>query len=181
MKKPAGLALLMLIAACAPVPQAAPEPAAPPPTAPPPSAPVPAPAPLSGDWTDWPAASGNWTYRAEPGGSSVASFGASGAAPQFSVRCDHAARRILLLHPGVLPSGKSAMMTITATAGSARYPVANVAGGLPYVVATLAPRDAMLDKVIFSRGRFLVNVEGGSDLVVPSWPEIARVVEDCRS
>ncbi|MBB5684526.1 hypothetical protein [Sphingobium boeckii] len=175
MKKIAGLLLLTLIAACAPLPQAAPEPAAPPPAAPPP-APRPAPA-LTGDWTDWPAAPGDWTYRGEPAGS-VASFGAPGAAPRFSLRCDKG--RILLLHPGVLPAGKAAMMTVTATAGGAAYPVQNVAGGLPYVVATLTPRDAMLDKVIFSRGRFLVQVEGAPGLVLPSWPEIARVVEDCR-
>lgn len=177
MKKTAGLALLTLIAACAPVPQAAPMPAAAPPA--PLPVPKPASAPLAGDWTDWPAAAGDWSYRREAAGS-VASFGAPGAAAQFSVRCDRSAGRILLLHPGVLPAGKTAMMTVTATAGSARYPVQNVAGGLPYVVATLAPRDAMLDKVIFSRGRFLVQVEGGADLVIPSWPEVARAVEDCR-
>jgi hypothetical protein len=32
----------------------------------------------------------------------------------------------------------------------------------------------------FSRGRFLVTVEGGASLVVPAWPELARVIEDCR-
>ncbi len=48
--------------------------------------------------------------------------------------------------------------------------------------------DPLLDALAFSRGRIGVIVlqSAGSpvqsvQLVVPAWPEIARVVEDCRS
>jgi len=178
MKKIAGFALVCLACACAPVPPSTPEPVAPRPAI---ALPAPAaPAPLAADWTDRPAAPGDWRYRAEPGGSSLASFGQANAGAQFSVRCDRAGHRILLSHPGLLPQGKSAMMTLRSTTGSASHAVRNASDGTPYVSVSLSPGDAMLDQLVFSRGRFLVQVEGAPDLVLPAWPEIARVVEDCR-
>jgi hypothetical protein len=44
----------------------------------------------------------------------------------------------------------------------------------------LPASDPLLEQMAFSRGRFLVTVEGGPSLVVPAWPELARVIEDCR-
>jgi hypothetical protein len=32
----------------------------------------------------------------------------------------------------------------------------------------------------FSRGRFVVEIEGLRWAVLPSWSEVGRVVEDCR-
>jgi len=32
----------------------------------------------------------------------------------------------------------------------------------------------------FSRGRFALETAGQETLYLPSWPEISRVVEDCR-
>ena len=46
---------------------------------------------------------------------------------------------------------------------------------------SLPASDPLLDQMAFSRGRFLVAAEGGPSLVVPAWPELARVVEDCRA
>ena len=152
-------------------PSTRPTPPPPPPTTPPPAA---------TSWEDWPYTPGNWSYRNE-GQSSVASFGVSPQAPQFSIRCDKAARRILLSRPGFLEPGKSANMVIRATTGSAQYPLANAGGQPAQVAATLSPLDQILDKVAFSRGRFVVDVAGApSPLVIPTWPEFARVVEDCR-
>ncbi|NCP10432.1 MAG: hypothetical protein GW859_00500 [Sphingomonadales bacterium] len=169
-------AIALIAAACAAPPPPAPPPAARP--APPP-APAPAPAPLAGDWIDWPLTPGDWSYSRNAGGS-LASFG-SDAAPRFAVRCDLAARRIELAHLGKLEAGRSAAMTVRATAGTARYPLANSAAQPGYVVASLPPADPQLDRMIFSRGRFLVEVEGAAQpLVIPAWPEVARVVEDCR-
>jgi hypothetical protein len=41
--------------------------------------------------------------------------------------------------------------------------------------------DSFLDSIASSRGRFVVGVTGQPALVVPPWPEIARVIEDCRA
>jgi hypothetical protein len=44
----------------------------------------------------------------------------------------------------------------------------------------LGARDALVDAIGFSRGRFVVEGGGLAALVVPAWPEILRVAEDCR-
>jgi hypothetical protein len=49
------------------------------------------------------------------------------------------------------------------------------------LTADFAAFDPLLDALAFSRGRFAVSVSGTPALVVPPWPEIARLVEDCRS
>jgi len=38
----------------------------------------------------------------------------------------------------------------------------------------------LLDAIAFSRGRFSVEAAGTARLVIPAWPEAARVVEACR-
>lgn len=176
----APLAGVLILAGCstsAPEPKPQPPSTKPTPPAPPPAPPPP---PPSSNWEDWPYTPGGWSYRNE-GQSSTASFGASAAAPQFSIRCDKAARRIQLSRPGFLEPGKSANMVIRATTGSAQYPLANAGGQPAQVAATLSPQDQILDKVAFSRGRFVVEVAGApTPLVIPTWPEFARVVEDCR-
>ena len=51
---------------------------------------------------------------------------------------------------------------------------------LDKVIVDLPPADPLLDQIAFSRGRFLVQAEGGPSLILPAWPEPARVIEDCR-
>lgn len=51
----------------------------------------------------------------------------------------------------------------------------NLARGL-----ALRPNDPILDALAFSRGRFAIEVTGQPTLYLPSWPELSRVVEDCR-
>jgi hypothetical protein len=38
----------------------------------------------------------------------------------------------------------------------------------------------MLDAMVFSRGRFVVDRAGAAPLVVPPYAELGRVIEDCR-
>lgn len=157
-----------------------------PPPAPPPAVRPAAPAPVTavppsyqGDWIDWPLTAGDWSYASEARGS-VARFGPRDAA-LFAIRCDRTARRIELARPGMLEGDRSATMTIRASAGAASYPVSNSANAPGYVAAMLTASDPQLDRMIFSRGRFVVEVNGAPEpLVLPAWPEVARVVEDCR-
>lgn len=171
------LGLLALPAACV-APKAPPPPPAPAPVAPLP-APVPPP-PLPSDWRDWPLAVGDWSYRPDAAGSNAV-FGRIGATPELTVRCDRATRRIAIARPGVLDPGRTARMTLRSTEGTAIYAVTNAGGTPPQVAASLAASDPLLDKLAFSRGRVLVQLDGAQDIVVPSWAEFARVVEDCRS
>ncbi len=171
-------AFAALLSACAGTPPPAPAPAVRP-TAPAPVPVTPVPSAYQGEWVDWPLSAGDWRYSNAQRGS-IARFG-SADATQFSIRCDRTARTIELARPGMLEAGNSATMTIRASAGAASYPVANSASERGYVAAILATNDPQLDRMVFSRGRFIVEVNGApAPLVLPAWPEVARVVEDCR-
>jgi hypothetical protein len=182
------LALTLPLSACVESPDAPPQasasalPAARRPLPPPVIRPVaiaPPVATASDNWTDWPITPGDWRYRADATGS-VAAFGLAGAEPQFSIRCETAQRQITLTRAGRFPAGETGRMTVRATSGLQTYSVANSTDGAPLVVAKLPASEPQLDAVIYSRGRFLVSVKGGTDIVIPNWAEFARVVEDCR-
>jgi hypothetical protein len=159
----AALGGFALLAGCAPRPEPRPIPA---PAAPLPPAPVPVPPPppAAQDWRDIPLTPGEWRYAAQA--SLVqARFGAEGAG--FVIRCDLANRQLALVREGA-----GGAITIRTSFGARGFPAAG---------ASLAASDPFLDALAFSRGRFTVEVAGLPDLVLPAWPEPARVVEDCRS
>ncbi|MEL6874916.1 MAG: hypothetical protein AAGM33_05505 [Pseudomonadota bacterium] len=145
--------------------------------APPP--PPPAPEPLAGDWRDWPLSQGNWVYRTDARGS-LALFGEPGSDATFMVRCDKNRGRLFLSRAGQV-SGTGTQMTLRASSGLQSYPANNSGGPLPYVAISVDPADFMVDRIIFSRGRFAVETGGLQSLAVPIWPEFNRVVEDCRT
>ncbi|WP_010545117.1 hypothetical protein [Sphingomonas elodea] len=166
---------LVPLAGCVPAPTTAPPaPAARPAPAPAPVAPRPAPA-LGADWRDWPLTPGDWRYRSEARGG-VASYGTAGAAPLASLRCDLAARRVTFARAG----GAAATLTVRTTSAVRTVPMVPDAQA-PGTIATGFPaNDGFLDAMGFSRGRLVVEGGGLPTLVLPAWPEILRVVEDCR-
>ena len=103
---------------------------------------------------------GQWTYAASATGSE-ARYGAA-----FSLRCDRATRTVIISRPGAAPT----VLTIATDSVTRNLPV----GG------RLLANDPLLDAIAFSRGRFIVS-GGGATLAIPSWPEAARSIEDCRS
>ena len=138
----------------------------------PPPAPTPAPAPAS-DWATGPLSPGDWRYGPSQNGTG-ASFPSdiSSARLLFAIQCGQ--RRVILTISGA----QSDALLIHTSYGARRLPAGRV--HLSEMVVELQPSDPLLDQMAFSRGRFLVQVEGGPSLVVPAWPEFARVVEDCR-
>jgi hypothetical protein len=118
-------------------------------------------------WQDAPLSEGDWRYR--PG--SGAAFGPS-QAPSFIVSCE--AGQVRLVRAAVAATGA---LTIRTSTGERALPASAQADGL---VATVAAADPLLDAMVFSRGRFAVEAAGAPLLIVPAWPEPARVVEDCR-
>ncbi len=131
-------------------------------------------------WEDSPASPGEWVYRQDKRGS-IALFGPTGADALFAVRCDAEAKRVYLTHTGQFAAGESGKMTIRTTSALKTFAAANTGGTPPLVAAELAAGEPHLDMMAYSRGKFVVQIKGTPDLVVPSWPEIARVVEDCRA
>lgn len=168
------LLTMAVLAACAsqpPVP-------APRPAPPPPPVALP-PAPVQQDWRDVPLTPGRWTWRGVAGQSSLAQFGVAGQPIQFALRCDFTTRAILFSRAGSLATPTAAMQFTTSFAPFS-LPAGNGGGQPSAIVAQATARDPRMDQIAFSRGRFLVDLPGQSRLVLPSWPEVARVIEDCR-
>ena len=108
-----------------------------------------------------PIATGQWTYVASATGSE-ARYGT-----HITIRCDRPTRTVSIYRPN-LPS---ASLTIATSELTRALPV----GG------RLLANDPLLDAIAFSRGRFLVSSGSEPILAIPSWPEAARSIEDCRN
>lgn len=167
----------LALGGCSTTPRMVPDPA--PPVAVPAPTPSPAPAPAptpSADWRDWPLSRGNWAYRQDERGS-IALFGRPGADAELTLRCDRARGRIYLSRRGEAGTA----LEIRTTSVTRRIAAMPNGGTPPYLAAELGVRDALLDAIGFSRGRFVIEAEGLPVLVVPAWAETLRVLEDCRS
>ncbi len=164
------------LASCVPP---APEPVSAPPPAPAPT-PTPIPPPAAqppASWMDAPLTAGDWQYVSS-GTATRAIFGEANGDARFIVACEPANRQVKLWRAGTNSGATS--MHVTTTEADRTLPAGAVPNPTPYTVAALQPYDPVLDAMIFSRGRIAVQVPGLSTLYLPSWPEIARVVEDCR-
>lgn len=120
------------------------------------------------DWREARATPGDWKWN-NAGGRSTARF----AEGQFSLRCEQGS--VVLARRG---SGEGQVpVSISTSAMSRTLTGTGSAGG---IAVTLNARDPLLDAMAFSRGHFAVEVAGLAPLYVPSWPEVSRVIEDCR-
>lgn len=116
---------------------------------------------------------GDWAYRATADGT-AAYFGANGQ-PDFAIVCHTASHTVDLVRTG--PAAAAVPVTIRTETGDRPLNAMPQASG---VAATLAANDPVLDAMAYSKGRFAVEAANMSALYVPAWPEVARVIEDCR-
>lgn len=180
-------ALALTLTACippAPEPTPAPTPA---PTPTPTAAAAPqagrqAPLPVSDpadDWHDRALTPGDWRY-VQKQGETVAEYAADplAPAPLLAIACNRAARQISITANNIaLPADT---LTIRTETMERTLPASSQIRGQARVVSELYARDPLLDAVVFSHGRFAVVIPRSPALVLPAWPEITRVVEDCR-
>jgi len=171
----AAAAATVLVAACAAVPKVQPRPG-PVPIPVPAPAPRPVPRPAPADWRDAPQTPGDWYWKVS-GGNSQARFGLPGV-PVAMLTCDAASRSVILARAG----GASGAVPVTVRSTFAvrtltSDPAASKDG---WTALRLPPRDPLLDQIAFSRGRFTIEIAGMAPLYLPSWPEVSRVIEDCR-
>ena len=103
---------------------------------------------------------GQWDYVATAAGSEAR------YSSVLSIRCDRQSRTVTIS----LPGQTNASLTIATSELTRSIP----AGG------RLFANDPLLDAIAFSRGRFLVG-GAGPILAIPSWPEPARAIENCRN
>jgi len=165
----------LALAACVPSSDA-PASVPPPPTVRPAPAPPPPPpqAPVSDNWMDNPATPGDWRYAAQ-GTRSEASFWSAAGAPLARLRCLADSRSIVLS----LPESGAPRPLVTIRTETATRTIAAQPGGRETLVP-LAPGDPLLDAMALSKGRFAIEAEGLPTLLLPSWAEVTRVIEDCR-
>lgn len=149
----------------------------PPPPTPAPRA-TPTPAPKSPprpavDWRDALITPGDWAWSME-NGRSQARF----AEGLFTLRCNRSANSVTLIRAG---SAQGQIPVTVTTSEMTRALSGEALGGHNAGIAvTLQARDGLLDAMAFSRGRFAVETAGLPTLYIPSWPEVSRVIEDCR-
>ena len=158
----APLAALAVLTACVPAPQQVP-PSAPRPA---PTRPSPPPAPPPANWQDAPQTPGDWRMT----GPGTATF-ANGL---VTLRCNRQAGTVTLFRAG--PA--SAPTLVVRTSDTARTLPATA--GTTGLSVDLPARDALLDSMAFSKGRFALEAPGAATLYVPSWAEVSRVIQDCR-
>ncbi len=109
------------------------------------------------------------------GDRSVASFGLAGQAPVVRLSCNRRAAQVVLARPST--SAEPLPLAVNTTGGDRSFMAVPLAGEL---VVALSVRDPLLDQIAFSRGRFALELTGAETLYLPSWPELSRVIEDCR-
>lgn len=137
--------------------------------------------PPARDFSIAPAAPGSWTYQALPG-ATEARFLDTGGTARLMIRCTKGTRRVNVSHTSAVPAASMAVWTSSA---SRNVPLRFEANAMR-VTADFNALDPLLDAIAFSRGRVAITVAGGSPLVVPalvvpSGPEAARTIEDCRN
>ncbi len=119
---------------------------------------------------------GNWTWAATAGGSE-ATFGTSPATLQLVVTCTRGTRRVTIARPA---TAAAPFLTVWTTSFSRDVPASfNPLTGR--IGVDIPAYDPLLDALAFSRGRFAVGVKGRPLAVLPAWPEVSRVIEDCRA
>lgn len=178
------LIALPLLASCvaprgatpAPAPSAPSSAAAP---APAPAHPVPRPTAndrYQGDWSVADLGPGDWRYRRE-GAASAAHFGLANEGTQAMIRCEGG--MVTLSRMGVIPADIAAFINVRSSFSERQLPIRSAAGGWLTAVE-LPASDPLWDQIIYSRGRFLIEATRNEPKLVPTRPDVARVIEDCR-
>ena len=171
-----GTLVLAVLSACAPK--------TPPPVPAPPPGPVqstvPPPQPLpqrAGDWRDAPLTPGAWRWSGGGGGRSTASFAQAGRAPLLTITC-LTRGTVQITHAGI--TSAATPMSVTTSGGIFPLMSDPLNPATTGSSVTLPARAPVLDAMAFSRGRFVIEVAGQAPSYLPAWPEVSRVVEDCR-
>ena len=119
---------------------------------------------------------GSWTYAPAADGSEAVFTNATGT-PQLWVHCTRSNRRV-----SISKSAAAAAPSVSVwTSSLAKSVASSFAPALGRLTIDLANFDPLLDAIASSRGRVGYTVGTQPPLVVPSWAEPARVIEDCRA
>ena len=118
---------------------------------------------------------GSWNYAATADGSEASFVNAIGT-PQLWLRCTRATRRVTIAKP----AAAAAPLNIWTSSVTKSVPSSFDAASAR-LSSDLGAWDQALDALASSRGRIGFSAGTLPPLVVPAWPEVARVIEDCRA
>ncbi len=137
-------------------------------------------APMSDSWMDAALTQGSWNYTDYGQGQGKrALFSGPDDLFYFSLACvtQPNGPEILLTRTG-RPAKRELAMTIRTE--TTQRVLAAQRFGAEITAVTVPANDPLLDAMALSKGRFAVEVEGEAPLILPSWAEVSRVIEDCR-
>ena len=177
----AALAVSSALGACVstPTPAPAPTPAAVPAPTPPPAPPPSVAQPVHDNWMDAPQTPGDWSLRVNQN-ETLALYGLPETEPVFYMRCERPSLRVTLALAGEEPDGDAVAVRVRTETRDRILTFGDAGSELPYLAATLPAQDPLLDAMAISKGRFAVETADYPTLYLPSWPEVTRVIEDCR-
>ncbi|HEV2594220.1 MAG TPA: hypothetical protein VGU01_03370 [Sphingomicrobium sp.] len=118
---------------------------------------------------------GEWAYNAISDGSE-ARFIDTNAVPQLILSCARSTRHVTVAKA----AASAAPYLIIWTSSQQRIIPSSYNPAAGRLLAELDANDPILDAMATSRGRIGVGTDTQPSLVVPPWPELARVIEDCR-
>ena len=137
---------------------------------------APAPAAAAVDLSAATPMDGSWVYTPGQGGS-AATFLNTVNQPQLVLTCARATRQVTVSRPA---TGAAPFILVWTSSETRNLPSSwNPATGR--LTASVSAYDRLLDAMAFSRGRIGFSALGLPVLVVPTWAEVGRVVEDCRA
>ena len=128
------------------------------------------------DFSYSPVSPGSWSYRAVAGGSE-ASFVDGTGTTRMVIACGKVSRLVTISRMSAAPAASLSFWT----SSSSRNLGARFDQPSGRVIAQIGAMDSLLDALAFSRGRFASMMPGSPALVLPAEPQIAHVVEDCRT
>jgi hypothetical protein len=121
---------------------------------------------------DAPATPGDWRYAA-----GTAAFAGFDGAVLLTMRC--VGEAVTLERSGV-GSGIAPSLIIRSEFMSRALSPTPTPGVPGSTAASVPAHDPLLDAIAFSKGRFAIESAGLPTLYVPPFPEVTRVIEDCR-
>ena len=127
------------------------------------------------DFSDSPLMLGTWSYLAVPNGSNARFTDATGTI-RVSLGCNRTSRGVTIARTSSAPAATLSIWTST----SSRNQPALFEQAAQRVIATFNAQDTMLDSNPLERERGAVSMPGAPAFVIPTGPEAARIVEDCR-
>ena len=129
-------------------------------------------------WMDAPITPGDWTYI-DQGAFSFATYGTAQGGVVFGMRCDKANHKVSL--DRISAQAEAVPMRIETESMTRLFTADPEQSGQVHILrAQLPAADPFLDAMALSKGRFAVELVGEPTLYLPSWPEVTRVIEDCR-